>query len=153
MQRSEAPDQIDGVNTDDLARRHHRRERVQGEAVVRIVERWYDDDPVGDIEVGVACGQALAIHHNWPREGERHDSKWTVHLTRRVFEAFQVIDRALMIFVAWILFNGHDNRVGAHKPGDIVHMAVRVITHASFAKPDRAGYAKPVGEDALVVGG
>src|SRR5262245_19376037 len=56
-----------------------------------------------------------------------------------------------MIFVARVLFNGHHDGVGAHKPGYIVDMAVRVVTHASFTEPDRAGCAKPVGEDALVV--
>jgi len=39
-------------------------ERVEGYAIVRVVERWDDDEFVGDIKIGVAGGQALIIEIN-----------------------------------------------------------------------------------------
>src|SRR5688572_9140428 len=47
VQRAEPPDEVDGVDPDDLPRREELGERVQRHPVVAVVERRDDDDIIG----------------------------------------------------------------------------------------------------------
>jgi hypothetical protein len=57
-----------------------------------------------------------------------------------------------VVLVGGIGLVRHEHRVGGDEPRDVVHVAVRVIAHASLAQPDHPADAEPLGEDALVVG-
>ena len=56
-----------------------------------------------------------------------------------------------MVLVGRIVFHCEHDRVGAHEPGDVVHVAVRVVADASLAEPDRSAHAEPLAEQSLVV--
>jgi len=50
-------DQIAAGDAHDFAAGKQACERVEGYAIVRVVERWDDDEFVGDIKIGVAGGR------------------------------------------------------------------------------------------------
>lgn len=54
VQRAETQHQVHGVNTDHRPVRKQFAQGAQGDAVIRIVERWHNHCGVSDIEVGVA---------------------------------------------------------------------------------------------------
>src|SRR5688572_12737408 len=61
VERAEAPHEVQAVDADDLALRKQLRDDAERDTIGRIVERRHDDASVGDVEVGVARGQALAV--------------------------------------------------------------------------------------------
>src|SRR5260370_29264547 len=71
MQCAEAEDKVAAGNANDFAAGKQRSERVEGHAIVGVVERGDDDKFVGDIKIGVAGRKALIIEINWRGHGER----------------------------------------------------------------------------------
>ncbi len=61
VEGAEAPDEVDGVDADDFAGGEAAGDGVEGVAVVGVVEGGDEDEVVGDVEVGVAGGEALAF--------------------------------------------------------------------------------------------
>ena len=61
------------MDADDLACGEEVGEDSQGFAVVRVVEGWDEDEVVGDVEVAVACGQALAFKDDGRGHGQFDD--------------------------------------------------------------------------------
>src|SRR5207249_8961041 len=76
MQRSQPPHQIDGVDSHDRSILDQLGEHAEGHAVLRIVERRHQDGAVGDVEVRIARGEALAV------EMERRGHRQIDHLHR-----------------------------------------------------------------------
>src|SRR5579859_3617893 len=70
VEGAQAPDQVDGVDADDFARGEAGGDDVEGVAVVRVVEGGDEDERVGDVEVGVAGGEALAFEEDGRGHGE-----------------------------------------------------------------------------------
>src|SRR5581483_464876 len=62
MQGALPPDEIAGVNADDVAAGKQLREDAQRVAIARVVERRHQYGAVRDVEVGIAAGQPLAVH-------------------------------------------------------------------------------------------
>jgi hypothetical protein len=75
MECAEAPDEVDGVDADDLAAGEEFGERVESDAVVGIVEGGDEDEAVGDVEVGVAGREALAAKDDGARHGQVDDGE------------------------------------------------------------------------------
>ena len=73
MERSQAEDEVDAVDADDLAAGEELGQGVQGDAVGGIVEGRDQDEAVGDVEVGVAGRQPLAVEDDRPGHGQGHD--------------------------------------------------------------------------------
>src|SRR6266852_2395633 len=73
VQRPESPDQIAGVYWHHFASREQCRERVERNAIVRIVEDGRQHRAIRDIKIGVAGGQPAAFEHDWTRHGNFDD--------------------------------------------------------------------------------
>ena len=58
---AQAPDEISGIDGDDLAGGKQVRQRVKRDAVVGAIEDRREHDSVRDVEVGVAGGKATAF--------------------------------------------------------------------------------------------
>src|SRR5277367_5761897 len=69
VQRAEAEDEIAAGDPDDLASREESGESIESDSIVCIVECGDDDDFVGDVEIRVTGGEALAIEVD--RRGHR----------------------------------------------------------------------------------
>ena len=75
VEGAEAPDEVDGVDADDFAVGEAGGDGVEGVAVVGVVEGGDEDEPVGDVEVGVAGGEALAFEEDGCGHGEGERSR------------------------------------------------------------------------------
>ena len=73
MEGAQAPDEVDGVDADDFAVGEAAGDGVEGVAVVGVVEGGDEDERVGDVEVGVAGGEALAFEGDGVGHGEFDD--------------------------------------------------------------------------------
>ena len=76
MEGAEAPDEVGGVDADDLAGGEAGGDDVEGAAVVGVVEGGDEDERVGDGEVGVAGGEAPALEVDGRGHGEGDDLEW-----------------------------------------------------------------------------
>lgn len=73
MECAEAPDQVYGVDADDFACGKAGGDDVEGMAVVGVVEGGDQNEVIGDVEVGVACGEALAFEDDGGGHGQFDD--------------------------------------------------------------------------------
>ena len=70
-------------------------ERVERDAIVAVVEGRHEHDAVGDVEVGVARRQPLAVHHHRARERQLHHAqRAAAPVAREQLEPPQVVHRA-----------------------------------------------------------
>ena len=76
VEGAEAPDEVDGVDADDLAGGEAGGDGVEGDAVVGVVEGGDEDERVGDGEVGVAGGETPAMEVDGRGHGEGDDLEW-----------------------------------------------------------------------------
>ena len=102
MQCPESPHEIHGMDADDLAVGEELRQSIQRDPVVAVVERRHEHDAVGDVEVGVARRQPLAVHDDRPRERKRHDLQWAgaavaTHRAVRAVKAKAIGERVNMV--------------------------------------------------------
>src|SRR3989441_4798529 len=75
VQCAEPPDQISAVDADDLAVGEEVSEDVEGEAVVGIVEDGNENEAIGNVEIGVAGGEAASFEEHWAGHGEFDDGE------------------------------------------------------------------------------
>src|SRR5204862_2970709 len=149
MQCSESPDQIDRMNADYRATRKCFGDTVQRDAILRIIERRYEHSAIGDVEIRVARRQPLSVHHHRSREGNRQGFKRPA--LRRCLQTAQIIDRARVILVRWILLVREDDRIPTGKARDIVDVAMSIVPRRAFTQPYSIGDAQLLGEGLLVV--
>jgi hypothetical protein len=65
----EAPDEIDGVDADHGTVAEELSQRAQGDAVIRIIEGGNEYGGIGNIEIGLAGREALAVEVKWRGRG------------------------------------------------------------------------------------
>ena len=70
MHGAESPDQVAGINGDDLSRFENRRQRVKGNAIVGIIEDRRQHNAIGNVKVGITRRQASLLEED--RSGHRH---------------------------------------------------------------------------------
>src|SRR3954468_22225668 len=151
MQRAQSPHQIHGVNPDHRPSRKSFRDSVEGDAVVRVIERWYKNDAIGDIEVRVTGGKPLAIHHDWPRERNRHNPE-RIFLCRQL-ETTHVVGRSGVVVVRRIAFIRQNNGVRRAEAGDVVDVAMGVVPDCALSQPYGIARTEVFVERLLVVAG
>ena len=128
--------------------RHQLRQHVQRHAIVRIVERRHQHDAVGDVEVGVAGGQPLAVHRSRGRgirqrticSGPTSGSSGAAPAGGGCPSIARGSRRPGPASTASTTVSGGD------EPRDVVDVAVRVVAGAAFAEPDRPARAEPLAE-------
>src|ERR1700730_6283108 len=100
VEGAQAPDEVYGVDADDLAVGEAARDDVEGVAVVAVVEGGDEDERVGDVEVGVAGGEALAFEDYRRGHGEFDYFEGFVVEVAEAAEAVEVFGEGEMVFVA-----------------------------------------------------
>src|ERR1035437_4572572 len=122
-------------------------ERPQGNDIAGVVECWNQHCGVGDLEVRITRGQALAIEV----DGGRHRQGHNLDL-RSVFQAHVL--QALPIFLEWsvirvvhISFPAENDGARIYKPAQVINVPVRVVAGNSLAEPENIGYAQVSAED------
>jgi len=132
----EAPDQVDGVDADDFAGGEACGDDVEGVAVVGVVEGGDEDEPVGDVEVGVAGGEALAFEDDRCGHGEFDDFKGFVFEVAEGAEAVEVFGEGEMVFVVGVGLDAGEDFVFGDEAGDVVDVAVGVVAGAALVEPE-----------------
>ena len=115
------------MDADDLAVGEELGQGVQGHAIRRVVEGRDEHQAVGDVEVGIARRQALAVEEDRSGHGQRdHAERLTVLVHGRLEPPEVVLERLVVGVVRARLEHGHD-RVRVDESGEVVDVAVRVV--------------------------
>ncbi len=110
MQRAESPDQIDAVDADDLAIGKQLGQNVQRHAVVGIMKCRHQHQPIGDIEIRIAGGQALAAKDDGARQRQFDDRELLSVQRARGLEAREILGQRLVVRIVRIRLDGGDDR-------------------------------------------
>ena len=145
MQRSQAQHQIAAGNADHFAIREQSRQRVQGHAILRIAEGWRENQPVGDIEIGVAR-RKQAVRQSRPASGQ---GSVTTRRSRRCSQTRQIFFQRLVIGAGFIGLDHGDYGIGRGEARDVVDVAVSIVARDAAAQPDDFGGAQIIGQRAL----
>jgi len=149
VEGAEAPDEVYGVDADNFAGGEELGEDVEGDAVVGIVERWDEDQSVGDVEVGVAGGEALVAEHDRARQGQLDQRELLAGEGAGGFEADEVFGEGLVVGVSGVGLNGGDDGFRGDEAGDVVDVAVGVVAGDAAVEPEDLVNAEVVGENLL----
>ena len=136
MKGSEAPDEVYGVDSDDLASGETLGEEVEGVAVVGVVEGGDEDDGVGDVEVGVAGGEALVFEEDGFGHGEFADVEGLAVEVAGLAEADEVFGEGQVIFVGGVGLDAGEDGVFPDEAGDVVDVAVGVVSGGAAVEPE-----------------
>ena len=109
---AESPDEVAGIDRDNLSRGEQRSQRVQGDAVVGIVEHWREHDAVRDVEIGVAGWQASLLEDDRSGHGEFNNVQRLAGLIACGVESAKIIAQRLVIHISRIALDHGDDGVG-----------------------------------------
>jgi len=158
VEGAETPDQVDGVDADDLAGGEAGGDDVEGAAVVGVVEGGDEDERVGDVEVGVAGGEALALEDDGRGHGEFDDLEGFAFVgAGRVaegVEAREVFGEWEVVLVGGVGFDAGEDGGGfvfwgGDETGDVVDVAVGVVAGTAAREPEGLVDAEVVAEGAF----
>jgi hypothetical protein len=136
VEGAQAPDEVDGVDADHFAVREATGDDVEGVAVVAVVEGGDKDERVGDVEVGVAGGEALAFEDYGRWHGEFDRVEGLVFEVAEAAEAVEVFGEGKMVFVAGVGLDAGEDFIFADEAGDVVDVAVGVVAGAALVEPE-----------------
>jgi len=136
VEGAEAPNEVHGVDADNLAGGEAFGEDVEGVAVIEVVEGGDQDDAVSDVEVGVAGGEALALKEDGAGHGERDDFKLLALQVAGLVKALEVLSQREVVFVRGVGFYGGDDLVLGDEAGDVIDVAVGVVSGTATMEPD-----------------
>ena len=126
---------------------------VEGVAVVGVVEGGDEDERVGDVEVGVAGGQALAFEEDGRGHGEFDDLEGLAFVgavrLRKAAEAVEVLGEREVVLVGGVGLDAGEDGVFGDEAGDVVDVAVGVVAGAAAVEPEGLVDAEVVVEGAL----
>src|ERR1017187_6801706 len=135
MEGAEAPDEVDGVDADDFAGGKAGGDDVEGVAILRIIEGGDEDERVGDVEVGVAGGEALAGKVDRRGHGKLDDLERLAAKAAEAAEAVEVFGEEEMVLVGGVGFDAGEDGVFGDEAGDVVDVAVGVVAGAAAVQP------------------
>ena len=136
VEGAESPDEVAGINWHDVAARKHIGQGVECDAVVGIVEDRDQHRSIRDIEIRVAGGQAPAFEDDWARHRNFYHVEALAILIARGSQASEVVVERGIIFILCVWLDHRDYRAGRDEAGEIVDVAMRVVSFDTFAEPD-----------------
>jgi len=151
VEGAEAPDEVYGVDAYDLAVGEAAGDDVEGVAVVAVVEGGDEDERVGDVEVGVAGGEALALEDYGRGHGEFDDLEGFVLEVAEAAEAVEVFGEGEMVFVVGVGLDAGEDFIFVDEAGDVVDVAVGVVAGAALVEPENFFDAEVVVEGSFEV--
>ena len=137
VEGAEAPDEVGAVDAGDRAVGEAVGEGVEGDAVVGVVEGGDEDEAVGDVEVGVAGGQALAFEDDGRGHGEGEDLEGLAVCRLRAAWRRSRFSASGRWFSSAVLGSTAVRMVfSADEAGDVVDVAVGVVAGAAAVEPE-----------------
>ena len=148
---AEPPDKVAGINRDDLASREERCQRVQGDAIVRIVEHRYQQNAIRDVEIRIARGQAASLENDWARHGKLDDVEWLAILIVCGLKTTKIVPQRFVIRIFRIVLDHGDDGVRRDEPREVIDVAVSIVAEDAAAQPDHVRRTEIISEDFFVV--
>src|SRR3972149_473849 len=142
MNRAQTDDDLVAAQTDYLPVRKEFAQYAQRLPIVGIGEHGCEHDFVGDIKVRVACRQTRPVGIDRARAGQHHDVQFVAILVPRALQPLIILLETAIVFISRIRFEDADYRVWVDKSGDVVDMAIRVVTGDTLAQPNNTSDAK-----------
>jgi hypothetical protein len=105
VEGAEAPDEVDGVDADDFAVGEAGGDGVEGDGGRWVVEGGDEDERVGDVEVGVAGGEALAFEETGAGMGSSTISKGLPMRLRAALQAVEIFGEREVVLVGGVGFD------------------------------------------------
>src|ERR1700682_1423546 len=116
-----------------------------------VVERRNHDQLVGDVKIGIAGGQALIIEINWRGHGKSFNAKGAAVEVFHGLQQGEIFLKGNVVSVVGILFDDGDDGSRADEAGEIVDMAMRVVTGDAIFQPEDLRDAEVAAEDVGVI--
>ena len=135
MEGTQAPDEFGGVDADDAMLRHLALKDFEGKSVVGIAVRREQHDAIGDVEIGVAGGETLAVVLDGPGHGQFDDAERLARGILHGVKPFEILLEDLEIGVLRILFDDGGDSIGIEETGEIIDMTIGVIADDAIAEP------------------
>ncbi len=152
VEGAEAPDEVAAVDGDDGAVFELVFEDGEGAGVVGIIEDGDEDCSIGDVEVGVAGGEALAFEVNGLGEWKFDDVEGFVAGVGHFGEAFGVFFHRGEVVVGFIVLNAGDDGAGVDEAGGVIDVAVGVVAGDAAVEPEDLGGTEEFAEGLFDVG-
>ena len=70
---AQPPNKVSAIYADDLTVWEQAVENVQSNPIVGVIESWDQNQIVGNVEVGITCGETPSFENNRPRHGQLND--------------------------------------------------------------------------------
>ena len=134
VERSESPNQLPAINSDDAASWKTFAQGRQRCFVSRVGECWYEHASIRDVKVRVTCRQPQTFALHLFRHRQSNDLK-VVLPDSHLAQARKVFLERLVIFVVAIFFHNSNNCLFGDKPREIVDMSVGVVASNAVTKP------------------
>jgi len=128
MDGAQTPDQIDRVDAHHRPAREKCRKDAHRDAVVYIIERRHQHHLVRHVEVHVARRQAPAPIRKRSGHGDFHHLYRPAVLKPQPLQSLPVFRQGLIVGILRARLPRQHHGVRAHKPANIVHVPVRVVT-------------------------
>src|SRR5579864_2004571 len=127
MNGTQSPDQVAAMNADDFVLGEQISQDVKGRAVIGVIESGNKNKFVGDVEVGVACGQPLSLKYCGIREGKLNHLEFAPEQVSSGCQTLEVLLKRSIVGVTATGFNHGKHSIVGHKASNIVHVAVGVV--------------------------
>src|ERR1035441_9783239 len=131
MEGAEAPDEVDGVDADGFAGGKAGGDDVERVAILRIIEGGDEDERVGNVEVGVAGGEALAGKDNRRGHGKLDDLEGLAAQVAGGAEAVEIFGEEEMVLVGGGGLDAGEDGVFGDEASYVVDVAVGIVAGAA----------------------
>ena len=138
---AKTPDEVAAVDANDFTLGKQAGKNVERDTVIGIIEGGNEDEIVGDIKVGVAGGQTLSAKDDRAGKRQLNDLKPASVKISGGAEAAKIFLKRCIVGIGAAGLNRGENGIGGDEAGDVIDMAVRVITLNAAAQPDYFFYA------------
>jgi len=151
VHRSQAPNEVSGIDGNDFAGREELRQRIESDPIVGTIEDRGEHDSVGNVKVGVAGWQAAAFEDYGLRHGHFDHGELLPILITGSLQAAQVGAQGSVIHVFGVGLDHGDDRALPDEARKIVDVAVSVVAEDAASQPNGVRRAEIVGKGLLVV--
>ena len=148
MERSESPNQLAAIDSDDAASWKTFAQDRQRCFVSGISECWYEYASVRDVKVRVTRRQPQPFAHDLLRHWQR-DEIQLVTTDFHLAQARKIFLERLVIFVVAIFFDDSHNCPFGNKTRKIVDVSIGVVSGNAVAEPENIAHTKKIPQTLL----
>lgn len=146
---AQSPDEISAVDAYDGTIWEEVPKNIQCDTIVRVVEGGHEYQAVGDIEVRIAGGQPLTFKHERCGKRQFDDPVRLVVWGSSNPQTVQIFLERFEIFIVAVRFMRDHNRVRVDEAGDVIHMAMGIVSGDAPIEPYGLVHTKIVAEALL----